>query len=86
MNLDRDTKDAIQNLSNAVNTAVEKSSVVRNAIATLRELGFEPVLNLKLEILLEKRAEDFDDFAAEDLELSLTEEDVKTLQRMKIRF
>ena len=95
MNLDDDAKDAVQDLSDAINSAVEKSFAVRDAIETLRELGFEPVLTLKLEIGLQKiDADGFCDGAAagdaeeyaEDLELSLTDEDVRTLQRMKIRY
>jgi hypothetical protein len=86
MNLDENAKDAVQNLSDAINSAVEKSFAVRDAIESLRELGYEPILTLKLEIGLQETggcgAEEF----AEDLELSLTDEDVRTLQRMKIRF
>ncbi|HEY8558951.1 MAG TPA: hypothetical protein VIL74_01010 [Pyrinomonadaceae bacterium] len=84
MNLDQNAKDAVQSLSDAINSAVEKSLAVRDAIESLRELGFEPVLTLKLEIGLQEMgaAEDF----ADDLELNLTDEDVRTLQRMKIRF
>lgn len=85
MNLDQNAKDAVQNLSEAINSAVEKSFAVRDAIENLRELGFEPVLTLKLEIGLQEMNGNFDGFA-EDLELSLTDEDVRTLQRMKIRF
>jgi len=85
MNLDQNAKDAVQSLSEAINSAVEKSFAVRDAIETLRELGFEPVLTLKLEIGLEKMNGNADGFA-DDLELSLTDEDVRTLQRMKIRF
>ncbi len=89
MNLDQNAKDAVQSLSDAINSAVEKSFAVRDAIETLRELGYEPVLTLKLEIgLQEMRAagDDGEEFPAENLELSLTDEDVRTLQRMKIRF
>jgi hypothetical protein len=87
MNLDQKAKDAVQNLSDAINSAVEKSFAVRDAIENLRELGYEPVLTLKLEIGLQemgaaRAGEDF----TEDLELRLTDDDVRTLQRMKIRF
>ena len=92
MNLDDNAKDAVQELSDAINSAVEKSFAVRDAIESLRELGYEPVLTLKLEIGLQKidgggsltgaETEEF----VEDLELRLTDEDVRTLQRMKIRF
>ena len=86
MNLDQNAKDAVQSLSEAINSAVEKSFAVRDAIETLRELGFEPILTLKLEIGLEKMNGNADGYGADDLELSLTDEDVRTLQRMKIRF
>jgi len=87
MNLDQKAKDAVQNLSDAINSAVEKSFAVRDAIENLRELGYEPVLTLKLEIGLQEMgaASAGEDFTG-DLELRLTDDDVRTLQRMKIRF
>ena len=54
MNLDQNAKDAVQSLSDAINSAVEKSFEVRDAIETLRTLGYEPVLTLKLEIGLQE--------------------------------
>ena len=85
MNLDQNAKDAVQNLSEAINSAVEKSLAVRDAIENLRELGYEPVLTLKLEIGLQETSPSGSEFT-DNLELDLTEEDVRTLQRMKIRF
>jgi len=85
MNLDQNAKDAVQSLSDAINSAVEKSFAVRDAIENLRELGYEPILTLKLEIGLQETGGNGDGIA-EPLELDLTEEDVRTLQRMKIRF
>jgi len=85
MNLDQNAKDAVQSLSEAINSAVEKSFTVYDAIENLRELGYEPVLTLKLEIGLQKMDGEIDEFA-ENLELNLTDDDVRTLQRMKIRF
>jgi hypothetical protein len=85
MNLDENAKDAVQSLSDAINSAVEKSFAVRDAIESLRELGYEPILTLKLEIGLQEMSCGTEE-VAEDLELSLTDEDVRTLQRMKIRF
>jgi len=82
MNLDQQAKDAVQNLSDSINSAVEKSFEVRDAIENLRELGYEPVLTLKLEIGLHEIGVDVDP----DLELDLTDDDMRTLQRMKIRF
>ncbi len=86
MNLDQNAKDAVQSLSDAINSAVEKSFDVRDAIENLRELGFEPVLTLKLEIGLQEIGSSGAEEFAENLELDLTDEDVRTLQRMKIRF
>lgn len=89
MNLDQNAKDAVQSLSDAINSAVEKSFAVRDAIETLRELGYESVLTLKLEIGLQEMhaaARTTEEFPADSLELSLTDEDVRTLQRMKIRY
>ena len=85
MELDENAKEAVQNLGEAVNSTVEKSFVVKNAIENLRELGFEPHLTLKIEIGLQQIHDDFADFA-EEVELDLTDEDVRTLRRMKIKF
>lgn len=85
MELDENAKEAVQNLGDAINSAVEQSFVVRNAIETLRELGFEPNLTLKLEIGLQEIKEAFVDLT-NDVELDLTDEDLKTLRRMKIKF
>jgi hypothetical protein len=82
MELDENAKEAVQNLGEAINSTVEKSFVVKNAIENLRELGFEPHLTLKLEIGLQQIHNDF----AEEVELDLTDEDVQTLRRMKIKF
>lgn len=85
MNLNDNAKQAVQDLSDAINSAVERSANVREAIETLREIGYEPVLSLKLEVILQETFADFED-EPEDLDLDLTEEDLRTLQRMKIRF
>lgn len=87
MELDQTAKNSVRELGDAINQAVEKSSRVADAIENLRELGYEPHLTLKLEIGLQEIAdgESFDDFP-EEIELDLTDEDVQTLRRMKIRF
>ena len=90
MKLDENAKQAVRELGDAINSAVEKSLRVGEAIETLRELGYEPNLTLKLEIGLQEigdpqamaTEEDF----PEDIELDLTDEDVRTLRRMKIKF
>jgi hypothetical protein len=87
MNLDDDAKEAVRELGDAINSAIEKSPRVVDAIEHLREIGYEPNLMLKLEIGLEELAERFDDDGSEagEIELDLTDEDLKTLRRMKIR-
>jgi len=85
MKLDQTAKRAVRELGDAINAAVEKSVRVADAIEILRELGYEPNLMLKLEIgLMEIGGDGSDDFP-EEIELDLTDEDVQTLRRMKIR-
>ncbi len=84
MELDDDAKKAVHNLGAAINRAIEKSVRVSEAIENLREIGFEPQLTLKLEIGLLKIRDEFDNFSGE-IELDLTDEDLRTLRRMKIR-
>ena len=95
MKLDDDAKDAVRNLGDAINAAVGESKRVGEAIEWLRAIGYEPHLTLRLEIALEKTGEDdaddtdeyeTTDDSAEDAPLDLTEEDLRTLQRMKIKF
>ena len=93
MKLDEKAQEAVRNLGAAINAAIEKSLAVARSIEDLRSLGYEPHLTLKLEIALQKldeneeQSENFDDFPEhiDDVELELTDEDVKTLRRMKIR-
>jgi len=75
---------AVKELGNAVNTAIEQSQVVAEAIDQIRKMGLEPNLNLKLEIGFEKR-EKPEIESAEDCELNFTEDDLKALRRMKIK-
>ena len=95
MKLDDDAKQAVNNLGDSINSAVCQSVRVAETIEHLRKIGYEPHLTLRLEIALERTgAEDnLFNYAAEpaekfpeNVELELTEEDVRTLQRMKIRF
>lgn len=82
MNLDERARDAVQELSDAVNAAVDRSPIVRRAIERLRERGFEPTLTLRLEVALDDIKSGND---SAETELELTAEDIKALQRMKIR-
>jgi hypothetical protein len=84
MKLDKNAKQAVRELGDAINQAVEKSARVADAIENLRGLGYEPNLTLKLEIGLQQVEDGFDDFP-EEIELRLTDEDVRALKRMKIR-
>jgi len=83
MELDQDAKEGVRELGDAINSAVEKSKRVADAIEFLRAIGYEPNLMLKLEIGLQEigNNENFDDH----IELELTDEDMRTLRRMKIR-
>lgn len=85
MELNGNEKQAVQELGNAINTAIEQSPTVAEAIEYLRRMGFEPNLNLKLEISLQE----IPNFVAQPAEpvetdLELTDDDLRTLQRMKI--
>lgn len=87
MELDDKTKEAVKFLGEAINAAVERSHGVKLAVENLHDIGFEPILTLKLEIGLQEIGERTDeDIALPEEQLELTEEDLRTLQKMKIRF
>lgn len=85
MNLDEEAKKAVQALGEAINSAIEKSPKVIEAIQRLREIGYEPNLTLRLEIGLQELLERFQKNETEEIDLELTDEDLKTLHRMKIK-
>ena len=82
MELNDKAKSASRELGDALNAALESSIRVRDAIDRLRDLGFEPNLTLRLE--LSRTSSAVPDDAGFELELS--DEDRRTLQRMKILF
>lgn len=82
MELDDKAKNASRELGDAINSALESSVRVQDAIEHLRETGFEPNLILRLDL---SRARPDGRQADADVELELSEEDLRTLQRMKIR-
>jgi len=84
MELDRTEKRAVSELGDAVNDAIEESLSVSNAIERLREMGYEPNLNVKLEISLQEIVGAYNETHA-DVLLDLTEDDVRTLRGMKIK-
>lgn len=87
MELDDNAKEAAREIGNAINNAVAESEAVKDAIEQLRDLGYEAYYTLNLKIALDK-IEDFEqaDGPGENVELELTDEDLRTLQRMKIKF
>jgi hypothetical protein len=88
LDINDEAKEIVQRLGTAINAAVEKSAEVAEAIASLRDAGYEMELTLRLEIGLRPRGGGDDDGAGADAEeamLDLTEEDRRTLRRMKIR-
>jgi hypothetical protein len=87
MELNDEAQQAVREVGTAINAAIERSPRVAEAIERLREVGYELQLTLRLEIgLREIDAEEATDFASEeDFNLELTDEDLRTLRRMKIR-
>ena len=84
MEINDEAKQIVQDLGTAINSAVEKSALVADAIQRLREAGYEMELSLRLEIGLRERSAD-ESGADEEAALELTDEDMRTLRRMKIR-
>ncbi len=88
MELDDKSKEAVRELGTAINAAIEKSAEVANAIEKLRQCGYEMQLTLRLEIGLrqiETTAIEVYDGEKTEFELELTDEDLRTLRRMKIK-
>ena len=87
MEINDDAKEIVQELGAAINSAVERSHEVADAIARLREAGYEMELTLRLEIgLREYSGEEGEEDGDESMRLELTDEDRRTLRSMKIRF
>jgi hypothetical protein len=84
LELSDEAKQIVQDLGTAINEAVESSSSVAETIERLREAGYEMELTLRLEIGLRPH-EPAPEEARDDASLDLTDEDRRTLRRMKIR-
>jgi len=84
LEINDDAKEIVQRLGEAINSAVERSHEVAEAIESLREAGYEMELTLRLEIGLREFGRDEDE--DESVRLELTDEDRRTLRGMKIRF
>jgi glycine cleavage system aminomethyltransferase T len=87
LEINDDAKEIVQQLGSAINSAVERSTDVAEAIERLRDAGYELELTLRLEIgLREHGREATDDEEDASARLELTDEDRRTLRGMKIRF
>lgn len=87
MEINDDAKEIVQELGEAINSAVENSAEVAAAIERLRGAGYEMELTLRLEIGLREHGGDGEDEDGDDsMRLELTDEDRRTLRSMRIRF
>ncbi len=84
LEINDEAKEIVKILGAAINAAVENSSEVAEAIERLREAGYEMELTLKLEIGLRLYTEN-EEARDGEAALDLTDEDMRTLRRMKIR-
>jgi hypothetical protein len=78
-----EARQIVEELGAAINSAVEQSSQVAQAISRLRDVGYELELTLRLEIGL--RQIDPQEEGQDEVSLELTDDDMRTLRRMKIR-
>lgn len=85
MEINDEAKQIVQDLCTAINSAVGKSTQVAAAIERLREAGYEMELTLRLEIALRAYTQEEEEADTEETPLELTDEDLHTLRRMKIR-
>ncbi len=88
LDINDEAKLIVQDLGQAINAAVERSAEVAEAIERLRDAGYEMELTLRLEIGLRPNNEEGEAANGKSggAELDLTDEDLRTLRRMKIRF
>ena len=85
MEIDDKTKKLVHELGDALNSAIEKSTRFAKAIENLREIGYEPILTMRLEIGLQELEQEDDDSILDEVELNLTDDDLQTLRRMRIK-
>jgi hypothetical protein len=85
LEIDDKAKEIVQEIGAAINSAVENSSQVADAIERLRDAGYEMELTLRLEIGLRPHEGEEGEEETDDAALDLTDEDLRTLRRMKIR-
>jgi hypothetical protein len=85
LEIDDNTRQIVHDIGSAINDSIENSSQVARAIERLREAGFEMELTLRLELGLRPHVEG-EESEPLNATLELTDEDIRVLQRMKIRF
>jgi len=85
VDINDEAKQIVEELGAAINSAVERSSEVAVAIGRLRDVGYELELTLRLEIGLRQLDPKDEEAAREEVTLELTDDDMRTLRRMKIR-
>ena len=86
MEINDEAKQIVHDLGTAINSAVEESTQVAAAIERLRAAGYEMELTLRLEIALREHEQgEAEEAAPPETPLELTDEDLHTLRRMKIR-
>ncbi|HEX8174520.1 MAG TPA: hypothetical protein VF543_05305 [Pyrinomonadaceae bacterium] len=83
VDINDEAKQIVEELGAAINSAVERSSEVALAIGRLRDVGYELELTLRLEIGLRRLNRQME--STEEVSLELTDDDMRTLRRMKIR-
>lgn len=94
MELNDESKQIVEELGDAINSAVERSEEVVSAINRIRSAGFELDLTIRLGIGLRARSQpkeytpsDAPDSGANGTtRLEITDQDLMELRRMKIRF
>jgi hypothetical protein len=88
LEINDEAKGIVQELGEAINSAVENSAEVAAAIERLRGAGYEMELTLRLEIGLREHggAGDGEEEGEDSARLELTDEDRRTLRSMRIRF
>lgn len=86
MELDEESKRAVQELGDAINEAIERSERVIDALEEIRRAGYEPNIGIKLQIGLMPLTGENETQAAPqtELEMELTDEDLRELRKMNI--
>jgi hypothetical protein len=86
LEINDEAKEIVQELGEAINSAVENSAEVAAAIERLRAAGYEMELTLRLEIGLREHVGDGEGADEDSVRLELTDEDRRELRSMRIRF